>query len=270
MEKQAELGREFAAAQTAQVAQGQLSALDAASARFSAREIELGVADLRAGEIAAAAALATVLGRESDTVLEAVADLALPPEAPAPRAPGPRADLALAEKALAAGDADLSLARIGGEEGYAIGLFVEGEQERADLGGREHDLMIGLRFSLPLPVRAVTAPAVAEKQAARRRLALERDALALAARNQAAATAAAVQTRHAAASAVAAELLPAAREHLTATVAAFERGELELARVFSARTRLAEIERADLAARHAYHLAAVRHLAATGHLITQP
>ena len=267
---QAALAREFADAQTALATRGQLSSLDAAQARFAAREAELGSADLRAGEAAAAARLATDLGFEAEIALEVTADLALPPAPPPPGEPGRRADLALAEGALSVGEAELFLARAAGREDYAVGVFVEGEQERGDLGDRERDLLVGLRVSVPLPVRNVAAPAVAEKQAARRRLVLERDALALSARNEAAAAASALHARHAAALALADELLPAAREHLAATAAAQARGEAEMAQVFRARERLSEIERSDLAARHAYHLAAVRHLAATGRLLAQP
>ncbi|MEO0055559.1 MAG: hypothetical protein RLZZ50_1506, partial [Verrucomicrobiota bacterium] len=61
-------------------------------------------------------------------------------------------------------------------------------------------------------------------------------------------------------------LLPSARAHLSAVEAARARGETELSRVFLARERVADLERADLAARHAYHLAHLRLLAASGRL----
>lgn len=270
VQQQAALAREFAQTQSRQVEQGQLSALDAAQARFVVREIELSFAELRAAEFNAAATLATLLGREADATITVDADLSLPADSPEPRLLGPRAEIVLAEQAIASGESDLSLARRKGQEDYSMGVFVEGEQSRADLGERERELMVGLRFSMPLPVRSVAAPAVAEKQAARRRLMLERDALALAVRNEVAATASILRARHASAFALADELLPAAREHLAATTAAHARGEMESAQLFRARERLTEIERADLAARRAYHLASIRHLAATGHLFVQP
>jgi hypothetical protein len=71
-----------------------------------------------------------------------------------------------------------------------------------------------------------------------------------------------VRARHAAARAIVAELLPAARAHLAATEAAHALGEIESTPVFRARERLAEIERSDLDARLAYHRAAVRRLSA--------
>ena len=270
VEKQAALAREFAEAQAGQAAEGQLSALVVAQARFAARETEFGLAERRAEEALAVGALAAVLGGEADATFEVDANLALPPEAPSPSGLGPRGDLALAERALAAGDAEVSLARASGREDYIAGVFVEGEQERDALGDRERELLVGLRFSVPLPVRDVAAPAVAEKQAARRRLVLERDALAFAARSEVAASGSVLRSRHAAALALANELLPAAREFLAATSAAHARGEAEFSDIFRARERLAEVERADLAARHTYHLALVRHLAATGHLTIQP
>ena len=268
-ERQAALAREFAEAQVRHVKAGQLSALDSAQAVLVAREAELALAEPRAERLAAAFALATELGREADPALAASFDLSLPAETPTSVAVSlaSRPDLALAEGALAAGDAEIALARSHGREDYRVGVFAEGEQDRDDLGSREQELKIGLRFSMPLPVRKVAVPAVAEKQAARRRLVLERDTLALAARNEVAASSAALAARHAAARAVADELLPAARAHLAATEAAFGRGEAEVAQVFRARERLAELERSDLAARRAYHLAAVQNLAAAGRLL---
>lgn len=280
-EKQAALAAESAESQRAQSAQGQASALDAAQARLAAREAALAVATAHAETEAARARLSTLLGREvpNDAAVEtadplrADLDLGLPASladasavSSAPMATPLRPDLALAEAGHAALDTELALARSTGREDFSLGLFVEGEQDRDELGDRERELMIGLRFSIPLPVRDVAAPAVAEKQAARRRLALEREALAQAARNEVAATAAALRARFAHARDLAAELLPAARDHLAATEAAARRGEADPAQTFRARERLFALERADLDARHAFHLALVRHLAASGAL----
>jgi len=262
VEKQAALARELAVVQAAQVRAGQLSTLDSAQAELVAREAELAVALPRAARQAAAVALATLLGREADAELTVVVDLALPSEEAAVPAPGLCGDVALAEARLSAADAEIALARSQGREDYRLGVFVEGEQGRSELGEREREAMLGLRFSMPLPVRSVSGPVIAEKQAARRRVAMEREARAREARNDVVASAAEVRARHAAARAIAAELLPAARAQLAATEAAHARGEVELAAVFRARERLAGIERSDLAARHAYHRAAVRRLSA--------
>jgi outer membrane protein TolC len=262
VEKQAALAREFALAQTTQARAGQLSALDSAQAELMAREAGLAVALPRAALAAAAVELSTVLGRDADTSLTVVVDLALPPDEAAVPPPGLCADVSLAEAQLSAADAEIALARSQGREDYRLGVFVEGEQDRSDLGGREQEAMLGVRFSMPLPVRSVSAPVVAEKQAARRRVALEREARVREARNEVAASATEVLARHGVARAIAAELLPAARAHLAATEAAHARGEIDWIPVFRARERLAEIERSDLAARHAYHRAAVRRLSA--------
>ncbi len=262
VEKQATLAREFAVAQDGQARAGQISNLDAAQAELLAREAELAVALPRAALTAAAVELSTALGREAEAELTVAVDLALPPEEVAVPPPGVCGDVALAEARLSAADAEIALARSQGREDYRLGVFVEGEQVRSDFGDREREAMLGVRFSMPLPVRSVSGPLVAEKQAARRRVALEREARAREARNAVAAGAAEVRARHAAARAIAAELLPAARAQLAATEAAHARGEVELAAVFRARERLAGIERSDLAARHAYHHAAVRRLSA--------
>lgn len=268
-EAQAALAREQAEAWRVQAEAGQLSALAAAQAALVARERELALAEPRATRRAAAAALAAELGRAPDAAPEAVFDLSLPPEPPSmgELALDQRADLALADATLAAGDAEVALARTRGREAWSLGVFVEGEQDRDDLGSRESEAKLGLRFSVPLPVRDVAGPAVAEKQAARRRLALERDALLAEARHELDLAAADLVARHRAARVLAVELLPAARVHLAAVEAARGRGEAELSQVFFARERVGDLERADLAARHAYHLAHVRLLGAAGRIL---
>lgn len=266
-ERQAALAREQASAWRAQSDAGQLSALDASHAELVARERELALAEPRAARLTAAATLATELGLTLAELPTVSLDLALPSSPPAPFALGPRADLARSEAALAAGDAEIALARTQGREDWRLGVFVEGEQDRDDFGSSQREAKLGLRFSVPLPVRNVAAQAVAEKQAARRRLTLERDALLASARNDLDLAASDLTTRHRAARILAEELLPAARAHLAAVESSRARGEAELSQVYLARERLSELERAELAARHAYHLAHVRRLAASGLLL---
>ena len=259
-EKQAALAREFADAQASQVRAGQLSALDSAQAQLMAREAELAVALPRAAQTAASIHLASLLGQDPDASLDVALDLALPPAEAAVPPPARCLETALGETRLNTADAEIALARSEGREDFRLGVFVEGEQDRSDLGEREQEVMLGLRFSMPLPVRSVAAPLVAEKQAARRRVALERENHARQTRQTHAAGAAELSARHGTALAIAAELLPAARAHLAATEAAFAKGEIDTTPVFRARERLAEIERSDLAARLAYHRSAVRRL----------
>jgi cobalt-zinc-cadmium efflux system outer membrane protein len=255
---QAALARQFAHAQSSQAKSGQLSSLDAAQSELVAREAELAVAVPRTARAAAAIALSTALGREADSSLAVNHALVLPPETAVVPPPGLCGDGAIDEARLGVADAEITLARLQGREDFRVGVFAEGEQERSNTGDREGETMLGVRFSIPLPLRAVSAPQVAEKQAARRRIAWERDARQLQVRNDLAANEAEIRARYASASAIATELLPAARAHLAATEASFARGEADLSQVFRARERLADIERSDLAARHAYHMAATR------------
>lgn len=261
--KQAALAREYAGVQEAEARAGRLSALESAQAALSAREAELAVNPLRAARTAASMKLATLLAREPDAELAVVVDLSLPPEEAAVPAPGPCASSDLADARLGTADAEVGLARSLGREDFKLGVFVEGEQDRPDAGERKRDAMLGVRFSMPLPVRSVAGPLVAEKQAARRRAALEREARVREAVNETAASAAEVLALHDAARAIAVELVPAARAHLAATEAARARGELDLSDVLRARERLVALERSDLSARLAYHRAAVRRLSAS-------
>lgn len=258
-ERQASLARSFAEEQRRQVAEGLISALDADLADLVATEALLAIESPRIERLAAVHALAAALGREQSDDLLAELSLALPAEAGVQADANRRPDLTLAEAALAAGDADIALARsLGRGEDIRVGVFAEGE--------RNERTLFGLRVGMPLPVRNIAAPAVAEKQAARRRLALERDAIAMTVRHEFTATAAELTARHASARAVSDRLLPAARAHLASVEAAHARGEIPIDHLFRSRERLFALERSDLEARHTYHLARVRHLAAAGAL----
>lgn len=265
-ESQAALAQSQAAVWRDQAAAGQFSALDADQAELIAREKKLAVAERRAHRLAASAAVAVALGPPHTEVPEVVYDLSLPATPPSPPVAARRADLARADAYIALGEAEISLARSQGRESWRAGVFVEAEREFDVFGRRETDARLGLRFNLPVPLRAVHAPVLAEKTIARQRLALERDALAAEIRHEIALAAAILADHHRAARALAVDLLPAARAHVVAVEAARARGEADLARLFFAQERVAELERSELAARHAYHLAHVRMLAATGRL----
>lgn len=266
-QQQADLAREQADTWQAQAAAGQRSGLDATHAELLARERTFALAEPLAARRTAASRLATELGLAPDTIPAITFDLSVPPTPPPSPAPGPRPDLALAEASLSAGHADLALARSVGREAWRLGLFVEGEQDRNAFGRREQDAKLGFRFSIPLPTRHTASPALAEKQATCQRLILERDALLALAHHELVLATAELTAHHHTALALGQDLLPALRTHLAAVESAQSRGEADLAQVYLARERLAQIERAELAARLAYHLAHVRLLNASGQLL---
>lgn len=252
-----------------QAAEGLASHLDAGSSALASREIDLQQTTLLVEETAAASRLATLLGTSADK-LPATDPLALPSSLPAKSPTLNRPDLQLAELAVAAGDADILLARSSRWQDVGVGLFAEGERNRDEPEGIEPEGLLGMRVSIPFPFWQDGSAQVAEKQAGRRRLEHQLAALRLAARNDAASAWQTLKIRYDAAGQAASSLLPAARRHLAETTAAQQRGEADVSQVFRARERLMALERADLEARKAFHLARIQWLAATGALLSQP
>jgi cobalt-zinc-cadmium efflux system outer membrane protein len=252
-----------------QAAEGLASGLDAGSSALAASEIGLLQSSLAVEETSASAKMATLLGMNAGQ-LPATDSLQLPASLPAKTATLSRPDLQLAELALEAGDADVLLARSSRWQDVGVGIFAEGERTRDEPEGIEPEGLLGMRVSIPFPFWQNGSAKVAEKQAGRARLENQLAALQLAARNEATAAWQVMKIRHQAAQQASSEVLPAARRLLADTTAAHQRGESELSQVFRARDRLMALERADLEARKAFHLARIHWLSATGALLSQP
>lgn len=262
--RQTEVSAAFSESLRRRVAEGFSSALDAEEAGLETGELRAAGEEARAREAMAAGNLAALLGLPVAAPLSLRDPLDLPASLPAPRAPGGRPDVRLAEIAIEAAEKDLGLARAMRWEDIGVGLFVEAERFRDEPEGIEPEGLIGLRLSVPLPVWQSGAAAVAERQAlgARRREMLE--ALRLAAAHQADAAWKHMQARFAAARQLQNGVLPKARQLLTDTQAAYERGEAEAQTLFRIRQRLITLETAALAARQDFHLSHADWLHAVG------
>lgn len=252
-----------------QAAEGLASGLDAGSTALTSGEIRLQQAALQVEEAAASARLATLLGLSADNPLT-TEPLTLPAALPAKTATLARPDLQLAELAVEAGDADVLLARSSRWQDVGVGIFAEGERTRDEPEGIEPEGLLGMRVSIPFPFWQNGSAKVAEKQVGRQRLESQLSALQLAARNEASSAWQAMKIRYEAARQTSSDVLPAARKLLADTTSAQQRGETEIAQVFRARERLMALERADLEARKAFHLARIQWLAATGTLLSRP
>jgi cobalt-zinc-cadmium efflux system outer membrane protein len=268
--QQVRLAERVAETQATQAREGAGSPLDANQSRLAVREQQLQLATACIEESEAVARLATLVGTSAGTAFNLHASLDLPADIPGEQTVGRRADIRLAQLAVEAGDAGIALARTARWEDIGVGVFVEGDRERDELGRRERDAFLGVRVSMPLPLWQKGDAPVAEKRASRDRFARQLEALTLAADNEAHAAFRAMASRHETARTIGADLVPAARQHLAETEAAFARGEIDSQPLFLARERLASFERNALEARKIFHLARIHWLAATGNLIIQP
>lgn len=263
-ERQAATANKIAETLRSSAAQGFTSGLEAGERALAAKESAASREELRAAEALAAGRLATLLGKSASRSFSTGGALILPESLPANRSIGFRPDLQLAEMAVEAGEAEVSLARASRWEDIGVGVFVEGDRFRDEPEGIEPEGLLGIRFTLPLPLWNNGSGTVAEKQAATDRQRQLLEALRLAAVNQVLSAHRAMAARYRAASLAETRVLPAARRQLDETEAAYQRGERDIQAVSLARERLAALETSALESRKQFYLSLSDWLAAVG------
>lgn len=268
--RQAELAAAFADSLSGRAREGFGSALDGQQATLSASLLKARTDLLATDEVLALGRLNNLLGRPADAAFSIAELLELPRETPKERAMGDRPDLRLAELMVQAGETGLSLAKASRWEDVGVGLFVEGERFRDDPGGIEPETLIGMRFSIPLPLWQNSRDRIAEKDAIRSRLVEELAALRLTALNEVLISHQILSIRHRSAREMQDGLVPAARKQVEDAEGAYLRGELAIDNVFQARERLVETESAALEARKSYFLSHAEWIAALGETDKQP
>jgi len=269
--RQVETAKNIAESLKVSASEGFTSSLDAGQAALAGEGFAAAQETLRAEEALAAGRLATLLGRNADTTFLIKDSLALPKSLPANRSIGFRPDLKLAEMAVQAGATDVSLAQASRWEDVGVGVFVEGERFRDEPEGLEPEALVGVRFSIPVPLWQNGSGKVVEKQAVAERQKQLLESLRLSALNQALAAHRAMAAQYRAASLVEMRVVPAARKQVSDSEAAYRRGELDLQSLFLARERLAAFETSALEARKKFHLALSEWLTAVGEpAATQP
>lgn len=268
--QQSALSETFAKSIDEGVTQGFGSKLDAQQARLAADTLRAAEGSLVSTEIDAASRLNGLLGRPANSPVTVKESLDLPKTIPASRPMGIRADLKLAELAVEAGTEEVSLAKATRWDDVGVGLFVEGERFRDEPEGIEPEALVGIQFSVPLPFWQNGSGKVAEREAAKTRKAQQLEALRFKVRNDALSAYQIMAARHKSAAEISAKLVPAAREQVTASEAAYRRGELDIQAVFLARERLAAIEATALEAQKNYYLSYSQWIGALGDRPSKP
>ena len=230
--RRAEIAKNFAKTLVEGAAQGLTSPLDAQEAELEAQIARLEI-DTHQSEVAAALArLNGLLGRPAATPYATPERLNLPKSLPPERPIGQRADLQLAELNVRAGADQVSLARANRWEDIGIGVFVEGERFRDEPEGIEPEALVGVHFSVPLPLWQNGSGKVAEMEAAKARQQKTAEALRSRAKNEAVAARANLVARFRAASQIESILLPSARKQVAETETAYARGEADVQDVY--------------------------------------
>jgi outer membrane protein TolC len=250
--RQTAAARDFARSLDAAAADGLATKLEAGQAALEADALQAAETPARVAEVEALARLNTLLGAPAATPRTPAGPLTVPAAPPRATPPGVRADIQLAEGQERTGGAEVALARSARWEDAGVGVFVEGERFRDEPDGIEPEALVGLRFSLPVPLWQDGSGRVAEKQAAQARARDRLTAVRRAAANEVRTAHAILLLRHRAARLAEDTLLPAARRQAAETEAARSRGEADLTAVFRAQERLFQHEAAASTARWDY------------------
>jgi len=264
------LATEFAESLKEQVARGLRSSLDEREANLTVEEHKQLTRQAELEVLEATGTLAVLLGLaegEAESIRSGTT-LSLPAAVPPARQVGNRPDLLLAERAVAAGEAEVALARASRWDDVGVGVFAEGERLAEDDGNFINEGLLGIRVSIPLPIwqngkAEIEAGEAIEAQAQARLRALR-----LRAEAEAGKAYRVMKESLSAARLTETKLLRAARKQVEETEAAYARGEADLERLFRAREQLAGAEESAIAARLNYHFARLEWERAVGTEVT--
>jgi len=268
--RQTETAANISTALKRQAGEGFASSLDVTQAALEAAQLQASAEEAKAAEAASMGDLATLLGLPTTRSVALRGGLGLPDSLPAARSSQGRPDLALARIAITAAQTDLALARAMRWKDIGLGVFVEGERFRDEPEGIENEALLGIKFSVPLPVWQNGSAAVAERRLLAQRRQELLAGLQLRAAHEAQSTWKQMQARFAAAQCLEQEALPLAQKLLADTQAIYERGEANTQSLFRARQHLITVENEALNARSAFHLVRSAWLFATTYPSDQP
>lgn len=238
---------------------GEGSSLDAGQARIEAIRSRTESRALDAEEAAAIGVLKPLLGLRPDEGLVISGSLPAPVLPVSSGDPARRPDYQAARIGIEAADEEIAIERAKRYDDVTGGIFAGAEREDS-----RNEAIVGLRFSVPLPFWDRNEGGIEEAEARRRRKQLEAAALANTIRHEADAARAEMREWAALAAEIGNELLPAAVEQAEQTEAAFNNGQTDIQTVLRARAQRLELAATRIDALRGFHLARVRHQAATG------
>ena len=267
-ERQLANSRELSDFMRQRTAAGEASAVDAASVELETQMLRSDLLQLSAERATLLGELRGLAGVRAGDAIAIQGELAAPAPLP-PRAgdPARRPDFLAARHSAEAAEQGAVLARAQRWEDIRIGLSVSRERSEDAPDGFQRDTFAGLKFSLPLPLWDSKTGRIEEAAAAAKRAAFETDALAFQIRAE---TATARDTMGALAKLVGEldiTLLPKAAQIEKQLRESYASGLTPLTEILRARDRRLSLERQRLDALRDYHLARVRHAAATGAII---
>jgi cobalt-zinc-cadmium efflux system outer membrane protein len=264
-ERQLTVNRELSTFLLKRVETGEASNIDAVQVDLEARQLEAEKLQLGAEETALLGELRPLLGLGTGEMIAVGGRLTLPDDLPGPSAAvDARPDLQAAQHNVEAARAQAAQQRASRLEDVGVGVTFDRERTEDIPVGIESDKMVGVKVSVPLPLWNQNSGRIHEAEAAAERAQREADALAFNAAAEAGSTSREMVVLGKLVKEYDTRLLPKATELEERLRLLYSTGQSPLTDVLRARDRRLLLERQRLDALREFHLARVRHAAATG------
>lgn len=259
LKDQETLSKEFADFLSGVAEKGEGSPLDAGQAKLEAASLTLEMRQLDASEAAAIGEIKPLLGVRPNEPLHVGGSLA---EAVLPASavdPAKRPDFQAAVLGAQAAGQNVAVEQSKRYEDVEAGVFFGAERTEDAPEGYDREGIMGIRFTLPLPLWNKNEGAIEEAKAKHERMEKEASALARGIRLEAEAAKAEMQEWLKLLSETQDSLLPLADEQAKAAEEAYRKGQGEVQTVFRTREKRVQLMAARLDALREFHLARVRY-----------
>jgi cobalt-zinc-cadmium efflux system outer membrane protein len=260
------LGREWLLVARKNAAAGEGSSLAADQLELEAGQIEVDLLQLDAEEAALVGALRPLLGWSSEAALEIAGTLAPPSPVASTGLPDVtiRPDYLAGQARLESARQALDLQKASQWDDISAGLAYERDHAYDAGAGMQRDQFLGLKLTVPLPLRSAARGRVQEAEATIHRRELEAAALAAGIRAEAVAARAEMTAATTQFTRITESLLPQARQLEEKFFAAYQSGQAPLTDILRSREQRLTLESALLSAQRDFHLARIRFEAAMG------
>ena len=242
---------------------GEASTVDASQVDLESRQIEVEKLMLEADEAVLLGELRPLLGVAGDDRITITGELPAPRAIPAAGVVTGRPDILAAQSRSEAARSVVLEQRARRWEDIGVGASYTLDRVLDEPEPIGTERIIGFRFSLPLPIWNNNSGRIREAEAAATRAELEVDATRLTANAELAAARAAMSAYAKLISALDDKVLPTATRIEDQLRSSYSTGQTPLTDVLRARTRRLELQRQRLDVLREYHLARIRHTAAT-------
>jgi cobalt-zinc-cadmium efflux system outer membrane protein len=260
------LGREWLVVARKNAAAGEGSSLEADQLELEAGQVEVELLQLDAEEVALMGALRPLLGWPVGAALELAGTLG--PPSPVDSAGPPdvtiRPDYLAGQARLESARRELDLQKASQWDDVSAGLAYERDHAYDAGAGMQRDQFLGIKLTVPLPLRSAARGRVQEAVATIRRRELEAAALAASIQADAATARAEMTAATTQYARISSTLLPQARQIEEKFFAAYQSGQAPLTNSLRSREQRLSLEAAQLAAQRNYHLARIQFEAAMG------